>query len=290
MSVKRAIGRLSGAYFFETRLPIYVNRAVESFELVEHQHDFLEISYVCEGSGTHYTSDRSFHVAQGELIVIPVGVSHVFRPSSPSRKQQLVVYNCILATDAFEAVLQAFPGGNALEAVLRHRQLLTYHDRDGECDRLFRRLHLEYASQRLGREAALYTIVLELLLLIRRMEEDREEAVTVRPPSGMHEVLRLLQAHCEQPLEVRELAALMGVGERQFQRLFAKHTGTTPKSYVQGLRIQAAGRLLRQTDRKISDIASAVGYQDAAFFTSLFKRMTGVTPQQYRQRGQSKED
>lgn len=75
-----------------------------------------------------------------------------------------------------------------------------------------------------------------------------------------------------------------GLSERSFKRRFSAATGYTPVEYVQALRIEEAKQMLETDDLAIEDVAMAVGYEDPTFFRKLFKRRTGVTPAQYRQR------
>lgn len=56
---------------------MYVNRATESFELLEHSHDFVEVSYISEEKGYHFIDDQVVTVQKGDLFFIPAGVSHV---------------------------------------------------------------------------------------------------------------------------------------------------------------------------------------------------------------------
>lgn len=65
ISAKRRIDMIRGESLFSQGLPLYLNRSVESYELSEHQHDFFEISYVAEGSGTHILSGITLPVKQG---------------------------------------------------------------------------------------------------------------------------------------------------------------------------------------------------------------------------------
>ncbi|UJF35618.1 cupin domain-containing protein [Paenibacillus hexagrammi] len=96
------IGHLSGELFFENKLDIFLNRELESFTTQQHTHDFVEISFVGEGCGYHYIEDQVISVKQGDLFVIPIGTSHVFRPSSPKQDKMLVIYNCIFREDLLE--------------------------------------------------------------------------------------------------------------------------------------------------------------------------------------------
>jgi AraC family L-rhamnose operon transcriptional activator RhaR len=99
MTLKRSVIETPGDLYFLPELPLFVNRVHESFELQQHTHDFIEISYVAEGSGAHYIDHTSLTVSKGDLFFIPVGVSHVFRPASTIQSKPLVVYNCIFTQE-----------------------------------------------------------------------------------------------------------------------------------------------------------------------------------------------
>jgi transcriptional regulator GlxA family with amidase domain len=75
-----------------------------------------------------------------------------------------------------------------------------------------------------------------------------------------------------------------GMSLRNFIRRFKEATGDTPLIYLQKLRVAAAKRLLESNHRTMQEVSDAVGYQDVAFFRSLFQRHTGVSPSAYRER------
>jgi transcriptional regulator GlxA family with amidase domain len=85
---------------------------------------------------------------------------------------------------------------------------------------------------------------------------------------------------------VEEMIRRSGVAERTFNRRFSSATGHAPLAYVQQLRIADAKRRLERTDQPVEEIGWRVGYEDPAFFRRLFKRLTGVTPGQYRRQFQ----
>ena len=84
------------------------------------------------------------------------------------------------------------------------------------------------------------------------------------------------------PLE--DPARRVGMSVRNFVRRFKQATGDSPLMYLQKLRIAAAKRMLESNHRSMQEISTAVGYQDVAFFRSLFQRHTGVAPSVYRDR------
>jgi len=73
-----------------------------------------------------------------------------------------------------------------------------------------------------------------------------------------------------------------GMSPRNFVRRFKQATGDSPLIYLQKLRVAAAKRLLEKDHCTIQEVSDAVGYQDAAFFRTLFRRHAGVAPGAYR--------
>ena len=69
-----------------------------------------------------------------------------------------------------------------------------------------------------------------------------------------------------------------------FSTMFKQHTGKTFVEYLTGRRIEKAKELLKFTDLKNYEIASKIGYADPNYFSVLFKKMTGDSPTEYRQK------
>jgi transcriptional regulator GlxA family with amidase domain len=83
---------------------------------------------------------------------------------------------------------------------------------------------------------------------------------------------------------VRELVDRSGLPERTFKRRFTLATGHAPIAYVQHIRVEEAKRRLERTTEPVDRISYAVGYEDPASFRRLFKRITGVSPGNYRRK------
>ena len=95
-----------------------------------------------------------------------------------------------------------------------------------------------------------------------------------------------LSDHFTVAAPVDEMVRRSGLAERSFKRRFKKATGYSPIAYVQHLRIEAAKRRLERTTVPIDEISWNVGYEDPAFFRRLFKRITRITPGDYRRKFQ----
>ena len=82
---------------------------------------------------------------------------------------------------------------------------------------------------------------------------------------------------------LRELR-LSGIAERSFKRRFFQATGMSPLEYVHTMRLEEAKQMLEAGDEPVEAIANEVGYEDAGFFSRLFRRSVGLSPAQYRKR------
>jgi len=79
-----------------------------------------------------------------------------------------------------------------------------------------------------------------------------------------------------------DIARNFDMSVRNFNRRFKSATGKTPIEYVQELRIYHARELLKNSNLSVAEICERVGYQDMAYFSALFKRMTQTTPGNFR--------
>lgn len=83
---------------------------------------------------------------------------------------------------------------------------------------------------------------------------------------------------------VAAMIRLSGLAERSFKRRFQQATGMSPLEYVHTLRLEEAKHLLERSEEPVEAIANQIGYEDAGFFSRLFRRQVRLTPAQYRKR------
>ncbi len=93
-----------------------------------------------------------------------------------------------------------------------------------------------------------------------------------------------LQQHLADDVSLEACARHLGMSPRNFERRFKRATGTSPLSYLQAIRVSRAKKLLENGARSIEQVANRVGYRDASYFRSLFRRRTGMAPAAYRRR------
>ncbi|WP_373229253.1 helix-turn-helix domain-containing protein [Cohnella sp.] len=284
--MKRSIETYKGEYFFRDTLLLYINRSTEDFHVALHDHDFLEIAYVAEGSGFHYLQNEVHKVHKGQLFFIPIGISHVFRPpSSDTAKHPLIVYNCVISPLLLSKIAD-FSTDLKVAEYIQHLKsgdvaYFSYTDAGDRAEKLFLSMHREYTLSQSGSSDYLYALLLQLLIVIYRFKQDSKELPEPKPTPFAH-LLSYMDQNSHTELSLAHLSQISRWSERHLQRLFKQHTGQTFNACLQSLRIQKSCELLRSSQQKISSISETVGYKDLDSFNSVFKRITGMTPSQYR--------
>lgn len=102
-------------------------------------------------------------------------------------------------------------------------------------------------------------------------------------PPAVAKSLEKMRLYFHQPIRVVELAQIAGMSESHFSRQFKSAIGTSPIDWLRRERINQAKRRLIESDDPVKEIARQVGYADQFFFSKDFKRMTKLTPTQFRE-------
>lgn len=104
------------------------------------------------------------------------------------------------------------------------------------------------------------------------------------PAWRLRRVTEFIEENINSELSLADLATIAQFSEYHFSRMFKLSTGLTPHRYVMERRVARAKELLSQSQISIKEISTSVGFADQAHLTTVFKRLTGATPKQYRER------
>jgi len=83
-------------------------------------------------------------------------------------------------------------------------------------------------------------------------------------------------------ISVEDLASKFAIGRRNFERRFKKATNNTPIEYIQRVKIEAAKKSLEASRKNVTEVMYDVGYSDTKAFRTVFKKITGMSPTDYR--------
>ena len=125
---------------------------------------------------------------------------------------------------------------------------------------------------------------------IFQIELDRQSQspFTIFTGQKLHgdEIVKKAQAYIENKLNekisVKHLSSMFAVGRRNFDRRFIKATGNTPVEYCQRVKIEAAKKAFETTSKTINEVMYEVGYSDVKAFREVFRKITGMSPLEYR--------
>ena len=102
------------------------------------------------------------------------------------------------------------------------------------------------------------------------------------PACRLRRVTQYIQDNLHRKLRLGELSAHVHMSPYHFARLFKRSTGTPPHRFVLRRRIDRATTLLTTGELSIAEVARLVGFQTTSHFTTVFRRITGITPSAYR--------
>ncbi|OMF38858.1 AraC family transcriptional regulator [Paenibacillus sp. FSL H8-0548] len=279
---------------FKDEFPLFLNRWEEGFELRAHDHDYIEIVYVMAGDGYHYVGDIVERTYKGCLYVLPVGTSHVFRPSGASNKNKLIVYNlCIRPEFLDELTVWLLRYSDNQPFTIFKGSPGTYVaivDKSMELVSLFEHMYREFSEMKSSFTTSIFGSLMQLSVRISRIwhqEVLSEDGDNVHLSSNLSNILDYVHLHFTERLTVEQLSAKFGISSRHFIRLFQSATGTGFSEFLQHKRVEYACRLLLETDFKIAYIAKSSGYKDTGHFNALFHKIVGTSPSLYRKTNKS---
>jgi transcriptional regulator GlxA family with amidase domain len=93
-----------------------------------------------------------------------------------------------------------------------------------------------------------------------------------------------LKTRLGEGISIEEMAANLAVSPRTLARRFRKSTGSSPRAFVERVRIEMSKALLENTQLRMGEILDRIGYSDDSTFRRLFRRHTGLSPREYRRR------
>lgn len=257
--------------------------------LLEHSHEFPEIIYIKSGHGLHYVNETSNRVGPGDMIVIPLGTTHVFRPATDG-SQPLSVCNIILRPAALREWHAVMPDqamkqfiawllGEQADSTAYPAWLHLHDDALRTLNSMIQALRttLQQASPLHATQSWIYVVsILRQLCLTAQPDAAACEQDTWR--KRVHAALSRLNP---QTVSVATLAEACNVSERHLSRSFRDENDQTLQRYVLQWRMELARQYLASGQLQISEVMSTLGIRDREHFYRTFKAHVGKTPHEY---------
>lgn len=115
----------------------------------------------------------------------------------------------------------------------------------------------------------------------------KSETKTINPSKtnynfNVNKAMKYIEENYNKPITLDDLCSSININKSYFCTIFKEHTGETFSRYLSHYRIKKAKKLLKDTNLSITDIALTVGFNSVNYFNNNFKRLTDMTPAQYR--------
>jgi AraC family transcriptional regulator len=234
------------------------------WEMPRHEHDAAYFSLVLQGGYDESYGARSRSCQPASLVFHPPGEDHA------------VVFH--------QERVRIFRVQVKTPFLARVRECTTILDSPSAFDggataQLATRLYHEAQARDAVAPLAIEALVLEVLTAAARQQETTTDA---RLPIWLARARDLLHEYCHDEWTLSEVARTVGVHPIYLARIFRQHFHCSVGEYVRRLRIEHACQQMMKTEASLVEIAHAVGFYDQSHFTRTFKRITGMTPAEFR--------
>ena len=239
----------------------------------EHLHSQMELLYLMEGYTVLSVNGQNQHMHAGDLCVCFPGVVHGYK-GGENANALMMIFDPNL-TDDFTALMERM---RPSEPLLRRGQLPS--DIPFCMEQILKESKAMENPQVL--RGYLQVVVARILTLL--------PLVPAEPGSSnvAYEILDYLSGHYTEPLTLDSLSTALGVSHSCLSHTFSKRIGVNFRTYLNTLRADRAGLLLRSTDQAIGWIALECGFDSIRTFNRVFLQIYGLTPSDYRSQALAK--
>lgn len=230
--------------------------------------------YCIDGEGWFELNGKKEQVKPHQFFVLPKGKTHKY---GSNRSKPWTIYwmhfdgeKAAFFADGFDHPTSISPNSNS--RIQERLQLF---------EEIFNTL-----SKNLSMNNIYYSItsLFHFLGSMKFLGEYRDSVELVtRKTDTIDEVIHYMHENIEHKLTLANLAEQAGLSTSHLSLLFHKKTSYSPLQYLNHLRIQKACQLLDFTDMKINQISPKIGFEDALYFTRIFKKNIGMSPKEYRE-------
>ncbi len=233
--------------------------------------DEYQVVYITSGKGTFSsTQEKGAILNEGTIFILFPGVWHTYRPLPETGWEaywvgfrgifaEKLTTNGLLETD-----MPFFEIGHN-EAIIK----------------LFQEINEQTRREEPGSQALLGGIVMHMLGYLYHFRKNELFANKTAIPL-INKAKTIMREHISNNITAEEVASKLNTSYSWFRRTFKEYTGFSPAQFIIQLKIQKAKEMLSQTNFPIKQIALSLNFETVGYFSTFFKRATGLSPLGYR--------
>ncbi|MCX7846820.1 MAG: AraC family transcriptional regulator [bacterium] len=278
-AVETAVPKYTAAFPFSCTLAsTHPDRAA-------HRDAYTELAIILSGSAVHFTEAGAQRVAPGDVLVVHGACAHGYREVN-----RLKLVNIMFDAGEFlpdSADVRAHRGFQRMfeedTPTARQRGFFAHTRLPREAfthvETLAWRIDNECKLRRPGYQTLVRALFTDLVITIARAYRARQETPV---HEGIARAVEFIDTHYAEELTLAQIVKVSGLSSAQFHRLFRRHIRFRPLWYLRNVRLNHAAVLLRTTNRSITHITLAVGFNDSNYFARAFRVAMGMSPREYR--------
>ena len=233
------------------------------------------VIFCTNGIGIVTIDGEKVPVKNNEFLILPKDLTHSYWDVSSS---PFTIYWACFRGENSSSFLSRVPEGK----YVFHLPMENCNEIILVYDRIFSRLEMGISVENLTYST------LEFTSILGRIFWDTPELSPISPNSKLGKInttIDFMKENITASPSLKDLALSTGLSENHYMRLFRKQTGFSPVDYFIRLKVQNACRELDLSDMFVHEIADSLGFQDCYYFSRVFKKVMGVSPNAYRKRG-----
>ena len=273
--------------FFSNDFPFairYAENRTEDFNLGKRfQRQFWKITLITEGSGYFVAGDRKFPFRKNTLIIVHPKELTTWDISG----RKIMLYNILFDNTLIPSELSRMQDPFHLQGIFSPELDLAttapwrIMSAGRQICSLIRRLHAEFESNELNREAMLRLYFHQLLLLLIRQSERKYRR---HPEWTANYVQDYIRKNFTADISLRKIAPELHLSPERLCRLYKAHFGHTIRDEINTLRVKKACGLLQDRTLSVAEICRLSGFRDLSNFHRVFRSFKKIPPHQFRRR------
>lgn len=257
-------------------------RSQSAARITWHSHDCFEMLLLMDGSTAYEFSDnKTVELPGGHFMIIPPGMLH--RGLHDVRRP--VRLNGILFDPLRKGAAKHTPF-TAADLVWLNSQIVSGAQQaqrmGSELRSLVKAIPPDFSVLDLSCASLIASLRLIVCSILLEAAKQIGCARTFEPKQAVQSAIALMESHIDETISIETVAEAVHCSRARFFDLFKDATGMTPNDYWQRLRIDRAQRLLTGSSKSITEIAMECGFSTSQYFSSVFRKYSGVSPSDYR--------
>lgn len=254
---------------------ISISKYEGDWQSLPHTHQFSELFYVLSGKGVFYIEDKMVPVEADDLMIINPHVEHTEK-TLPNDPMEYIVFGV-------EGLAFSFTDLNDDNS--KGYSYYSYGSDKNQFINFAQLMMREFHEKKPGFETVCHGLLEVLLVYI-----SRKQSLSVISDSSFQLskecalAKRYIDANYSKNITLDGLAEITHINKFYLAHSFTECMGQSPINYLTEKRLAASKELLSSSNLSVAQIASSTGFSSQSYFSQIFKKKVGMTPQQYRKR------